>query len=119
MNLWIMDGDYWSKFQGAMQVIQRLTDPADANAGFASLAYSGGGKKADVVLDGGYGGFAGLQHAWAINTDYLHFRPHAKRNFVPLDPERYSTNQDAVIRIIGFAGALTASAMFCHGVMKE
>lgn len=116
-NLWIMGSSYWGLFQGGLQTIQRITGSDEGDAGFASLAYSGGGKRADVVLDGGFGGGALTTHAWCLNTDYLFFRPHAQRNFVPLDPERYSTNQDAVVRIIGFAGALTASAMFPHGVM--
>lgn len=122
-NLWIMDSDYWAKFQASLQAIQRIASPDEGASGFASLAYYGGGKRADVVLDGGLigGSSAGAtsQHAWAINTDYLKFRPHRKRNFVPLDPERYSTNQDAVVRLIGFAGALTMKCAFVHGVLKE
>lgn len=122
-NLWIMDSDYWGKFQSSLQAIQRIGMPDEGAAGFASLAYYGGGKRADVVLDGGLiaGAAAGAtsQHAWAINTDYLKFRPHRRRNFVPLDPERYSTNQDAVVRLIGFAGALTMRCAFVHGVLIE
>jgi hypothetical protein len=29
------------------------------------------------------------------NTKYIHWRPHARRNMVPLDPDRFSINQDA------------------------
>lgn len=29
------------------------------------------------------------------NTKYLHWRPHSRRNMVPLDPDRFSVNQDA------------------------
>ena len=29
------------------------------------------------------------------NTKYLHWRPHSRRNMVPLDPDRFSINQDA------------------------
>ena len=38
------------------------------------------------------------------NTKYLHWRPHARRNMVPLDPDRFSINQDAMVRLIGWAG---------------
>ena len=46
----------------------------------------------------------------ACNTKYLHWRPHARRNMVPLDPDRFSINQDAMIRLIGWAGNINGSA---------
>jgi hypothetical protein len=39
------------------------------------------------------------------NTKYIHWRPHARRNMVPLDPDRFSVNQDAMVRLIGWAGS--------------
>jgi hypothetical protein len=52
------------------------------------------------------------------NTDYLYFRPHADRNMVPLDPDRFSTNQDALTKLIGFAGNMTVANRFMQAVMK-
>ena len=43
------------------------------------------------------------------NTNYLFLRPHRDRNMVPLDPDRFSINQDAMIRLIGWAGNMTVS----------
>ena len=52
------------------------------------------------------------------NTDYIYFRPHVDRNMVPLDPDRHSTNQDATVKLIGFAGTMTCSNRFMQAVMK-
>lgn len=51
------------------------------------------------------------------NTKYLHWRPHARRNMVPLDPDRFSINQDAMIRLIGWAGNMTLSNAFLQGTL--
>ena len=66
---------------------------------------------ADVVLDGGIGGFATTKTAYFLNTKYMHFRPHRDRNMVPLSPNRrVSINQDADVslhgHIYGYAEAL-------------
>jgi hypothetical protein len=50
-----------------------------------------------------------------LNTKYIHWRPHARRNMVPLDPDRFSINQDAMIRLIGWAGNMTLSNGFLQG----
>jgi hypothetical protein len=54
-----------------------------------------------------------------LNTKYIFFRPHANRNFVPIGDERMSTNQDAIVRLIGWAGNMTASGLQFQGVMTE
>jgi hypothetical protein len=95
----------------SLQTIQRFTDPQTAQLGFPTIKYM----DADVVLDGGIGGFAGdavAGHgtAYFLNTKYLHWRPHKDRNFVPLSPnKRYSINQDAEVQILAWAGNLTCS----------
>lgn len=53
------------------------------------------------------------------NTNYIYFRPHRQRNMVPLDPERFSTNQDAMIKLIGFAGNMTLSNGFLQGQLNN
>ena len=50
---------------------------------------------------------------------WFFFRPHANRNFVPIGDERMSTNQDAIVRLIGWAGNMTASGLQFQGVMTE
>ena len=118
----------------ALQAIQRIQTenaaPDMAEYGFQSLKYL----NSDVVLDGGFQGFstdplppetstgtavggAPSTTAYFLNTKYLHWRPHARRNMVPLDPDRFSVNQDAMIRLIGWAGNITISNAFLQGVL--
>jgi hypothetical protein len=76
--------------------------------------------QADVVLDGGIGGYAPVSTAYFLNTKYIHFRPHRDRNFVALDPsKRYSVNQDAVVQLLAWAGNLTMSGSQFQGVLAD
>ena len=54
-----------------------------------------------------------------LNSKYLHFRPHRDRNFVPIGGDRQSVNQDAIVRLIGWAGNLTCSGGRYHGVLAD
>jgi hypothetical protein len=36
---------------------------------------------------------------------------------VPLDPDRFSVNQDAMVRLIGWGGNMTLSCGFLQGVI--
>ena len=36
---------------------------------------------------------------------------------VPLDPDRFSVNQDAMVKLIAFAGNMTLSNRFLQGVI--
>ena len=66
------------------------------------------------INNSGSGAAAGT--AFFLNTKYMHYRPHAERNMVPLSPNRrYSTNQDAEVQIIGWAGNLTCSGRMFNG----
>ncbi len=51
------------------------------------------------------------------NTKYIHFRPHADRNFVPIGGERQAVNQDAVVKLYGWAGNMTTSGSQFQGVL--
>ena len=90
-----------------------------AGAGFTSLKYFGHGGSADVVLDGGVGGLARPIPCSSLNTDYIFFRPHADRNFSVLGDDRYATNQDAMVKLIGFAGNMTVSNRRLQGVLTN
>ena len=72
----------------------------------------------DVVLDGGIGGAIGSNRMYMLNTDYLFLRPHRDRNMVPIGGERQSINQDAVVKLIGWAGNLTSSGPQFSAVLK-
>jgi len=118
-DLIIADQNYYQFYLNSLQAIQRLTDPDMAGAGFTSLKYFGHGASADVVLDGGVGGGCPANTMYFLNTDYIHFRPHASRNMVPIGDDRYATNQDAMVKLIGFAGNMTLSNASLQGVLSQ
>lgn len=113
-DLIVADNNYYRLYLESLQAIQRIQGEDKAMAGFNSLKYM----NADVILDGGYGGGAPTNSMYFLNTDYIYFRPAAKRNFVPIGDDRYATNQDAMVKLIGFAGNLTMSNAFLQGVLS-
>jgi hypothetical protein len=115
-DLIVCDNNYYKLYLQSLQSIQRISDGGNSSvgAGFASLKYYGAGMASDVILDGGIGNDATANHMWFLNTKYIMFRPHADRNFVPIGGERQAVNQDAIVKLIGFAGNLTSSGpQFC------
>lgn len=108
----IMAGNtIWGLYMNSLQVLQRFTDANTAKLGFGSVKFM----TADVVLDGGIGGVATATSMYFLNTNYLHFRPHKRRNMVPIGKKRQSVNQDATVEILGFAGNLTCSGAQFQG----
>lgn len=129
-DLWVADNTYYGMYVNSLQSIQRITNDTgsgSAGAGFGpELKFYGGGMAADVVLGGGISGAvsntqstsgATSAHMWALNTDYIFFRPHRDRNFVPIGGERQAVNQDAIVKLIGWAGNLTVSGSQFQGVL--
>jgi hypothetical protein len=114
-DLIVAGNEYYRLYLESLQTIQRVTSDEMAQAGFESLKYMG----ADVVLDGGYGGACDTQRMYFLNTNYLYFRPHTNRNFVPIGGERMAVNQDAMVKLIGFAGNMTCSNRFLQGVLDD
>jgi len=115
-DLIVVDNNYWGFYMGSLQAAQRFTSSDTANLGFVTVKYM----DADVVLDGGIGGYMPVSTAYFLNTKYFHFRPHRDRNMVPLSPgQRYSVNQDAAVQILAWAGNLTCSGMQFQGLMVE
>lgn len=115
-DLIVCDNNFYKLYLQSLQAIQRITDSGSSSvgAGFASLKYYGAGMASDVVLDGGIGNAATSNHMWMLNTKYLMFRPHVDRNFVPIGGERQAVNQDAIVKLIGWAGNMTSSGpQFC------
>jgi len=112
-DLIVADNNYYRLYLESLQAIQRIASEDKAMAGFNALKYM----NADVVLDGGYGGGAPTNSMYFMNTDFIYFRPAAKRNFVPIGDDRYAVNQDAMVKLIGFAGNLTLSNAFLQGVL--
>lgn len=119
-DLIVADNNYFQLYVNSLQAIQRIrSDDGSgmAGAGFSTLKFYGGGQSADVVLDGGIGAAATANHMWFLNTNYIFFRPHADRNFVPIGGERQAVNQDAIVKLIGWAGNMTTSGAQFQGVL--
>jgi len=130
-DLIIADNIYYRYYWESLQAIQRITDERSGMAGFASLKFM----DADVVYDGGFQGTTAGNGAppfgggltWSsgsgapastmyfLNTDFLWLRPHKDRNMVPLDPDRFSVNQDAMVKLIAWAGNMAMSNRFLQG----
>ena len=114
VDLIVADNEYYDYYWQSLQAIQRIGDENKTTGAFSgSLKF----KNADVVADGGLDGYAPAAHMYFLNTDYLFFRPHPERNMVPLNPERFATNQDAMVRLLGFMGNMTVSARRQQGVI--
>jgi len=116
-DLIVADGNYYGLYVNSLQAIQRVTSEDSAAAGFASIKFYGGGMAADVVMDGGIGASATANHMWFLNTNYIFLRPHKDRNFVPIGGERQAVNQDAIVKLYGWAGNLTTSGAQFQGVL--
>lgn len=115
-DLIMADTTVWNAYIESLQAQQRFTNTQTADAGFATVKFM----DADVVLDGGIyngtGSGAPAGTAYFLNSKYLHYRPHADRNMVPLSPNRrYATNQDAEVQIMAWAGNLTTSGRQFQG----
>ena len=116
VDLILLDNNLWGFFMSSLQNIQRFPGSSKmAELGFVASKYM----NADVVLDGGIGGNIPTSTGYFLNTKYIFFRPHQNRNFVPIGDERMSTNQDAIVRLIGWAGNMTASGLQFQGIMTE
>jgi len=112
-DLIIADNNYFRLYWESLQAIQRITSAETGMAGFSSLQYMG----SDVVFDGGFGGGAPANQMYFLNTKYLQFRPHRDRNFSPIGDDRMNPNQDALVRLWGFAGNMVVSNSFLQGVL--
>lgn len=114
-DLIVADNNYYTHYWESLQAQQRFTSKEMAEAGFDSLKY----KSADVVFDGGMGGNSPTNHMYFLNSDYIYLRPHSAREYVPLNPERFSTNQDAMVKLMAWAGNMTTSGRKFQGILKD
>jgi hypothetical protein len=113
-DLIIADNNYFRLYLESLQAIQRITSNEMGEAGFDSLKYM----NSDVVLDGGFGGGAPANTMQFLNTDYIYFRPHVDRNFAPIGDDRFAVNQDAMVKLVGFAGNMTVSNRRLQALLK-
>lgn len=116
VDLIFVDNFFWGLFMSYLQNIQRFpTSSKMADLGFVASKYM----NADVILDGGIGGNVPSHTGYFLNTKYIFWRPHAKRNIVPIGDQRASVNQDAIVQLIGWAGNLTASGLQFQGLLTD
>ena len=69
------------------------------------------------MLDGGKNGQIPTNTMYFINSDYMFFRPHAARNFKVIGGDRTNINQDAIVRLMAWAGNMTISNPSLQGVL--
>lgn len=112
-DLIVADNNYYRFFLESMQAIQRVASAKAAEAGFEGLKYL----SSDVILDGGQGGGCPVNTMYFLNSDYIYFRPHVDRFFTPLGEDRFAVNQDALVKLVGFAGNMTVGNRSLQGVL--
>ena len=113
VDLIVADNTFFTYYWESLQAIQRIQQANTGQAGFLQLKFM----NADVMYDGGLGGAAPANHMYFLNTDYIHWRPHSQRNMVPLNPDRYATNQDAMVKLLGWSGNMTSGGNKFQGVL--
>jgi len=107
------DDNYYRLYLESLTSIQRISSDEEAQAGYRRLMYQG----AKVICDGSYGGACPANHMYFVNARFTKLRPHKDRNMVPIGGEREATNQDAFVKLLGWAGAMTISNGFTQGVL--
>jgi hypothetical protein len=109
-DLLIMSPEHYAAYDAATIAIQRQTNETSlGKLGFSALEYIGGGKRAEIVLDGGIGSNIDANTTFGLDTGSLRLRYNASRNFDKLfDGEgMMPIDKDAIAQFIGWMGELT------------
>src|SRR5678809_1454654 len=109
-DLLIMSPEHYAAYDAATVAIQRQTNETSmGKLGFSALEYIGGGKRAEIVLDGGIGSNMPANTTFGINTDSFRVRYHPDRNFDKLfeGEGQMPIDKDAVAQFIGWMGEVT------------
>ncbi len=112
-DLIVCGNELYSLYESTLLPQQRYADNKLAEAGFNSIKFKG----ADLICDGGQGGHCPNDKIYFLNTDYIYLRHHKDRNMKVIGGERMSVNQDALYKIIGWAGNMTMSNASLQGVL--
>ena len=112
-DLIICNNDIYGIYEATLLPQQRYSDNKLADAGFTSIKFKG----ADLICDGGQNGHCPNDKIYFLNTDYLYLRPHKDRDMKVIGGERMAVNQDALYKIIGWAGNMTMSNASLQGVL--
>jgi hypothetical protein len=109
-DLMVMSPEHYAAYDAATVAIQRQTNETSlGQLGFSALEYIGGGKRAEIVLDGGIGSNMPSNTTLGINTDTMRLRYHPSRNFDKLFEGQgmMPIDKDAIAQFIGWMGELT------------
>ena len=109
-DLLIMSPEHYAQYDAATIAIQRQQNSTSlGQLGFSALEYIGGGKRAEIVLDGGIGSNMPANTTFGLNTDSLRLRYHPNRNFDKLfeGDGMMPIDKDAIAQFIGWMGELT------------
>jgi hypothetical protein len=109
-DLLIMSPEHYAAYDAATVAIQRQQNSTSlGQLGFSALEYIGGGKRAEIVLDGGIGSNMPANTTFGISTDSFRMRYHPNRNFDKLfeGDGMMPIDKDAIAQFIGFMGELT------------
>jgi hypothetical protein len=109
-DLLIMSPEHYAAYDAATVAIQRQSNSTSlGQLGFSALEYIGGGKRAEIVLDGGIGSNMPANTTFGINTDTLRIRYHPQRNFDKLfdGDGMMPIDKDAIAQFIGWMGEMT------------
>ena len=112
-DLIVCGNELYSMYEASLMPQQRFVDNKLADAGFQNLKFKG----ADVVFDGGQNGRCPENKMYFLNTNYLYLRSHKERNMKVIGGDRMAVNQDALYKIIGWAGNMTMSNASLQGVL--
>jgi hypothetical protein len=125
VDLVVADNNFWELYNQSLQAIQRTEEVKTGESGFEYLKYRSG----KVILDGGFQGYSSdpaqfgptggcpTNTMYFLNTRYVKYRPHRDRNFNAIGPKRMSVNQDATVKLTGWAGNMTISNRRLQGVL--
>jgi hypothetical protein len=108
-DLLIMSPEHYAAYDAATIAIQRQTNETSlGKLGFSALEYIGGGKRAEIVLDGGIGSNMDANTTFGIDTGSLRLRYNASRNFDTLfdGKGQMPIDKDAIAQFIGWMGEL-------------
>jgi hypothetical protein len=109
-DLLIMSPEHYAAYDAATLAIQKQqNDSGLGKLGFSSLEYIGGGKRAQIVLDGGIGSNMPANTTFGLQTDSFRLRYHPNRNFDKLfdGDGQMPIDKDAIAQFIGWMGELT------------
>jgi hypothetical protein len=116
-DLLIMSPEHYAAYDAATVAIQRQTNETSlGQLGFTALEYIGGGKRAEIVLDGGIGSNMPANTTFGLDTGSLRLRYHPNRNFDKLfdGDGQMPIDKDAIAQFIGWMGELTmVNPLFC------